>query len=170
MNTKDLQKFARATVYKICQGRPELISIKEDLEQEATLALLEALPRYDSTKGDLELYLDYRVRFAVLDYWKMQKKHYLNPPVDHESPYWDISDPVDVEELPSDDTRSKASRDLMEAIIGVDLTDRQQEFLNHWLDSGQLSIVADRMGIAVPTAHGIYAAIIKKVQDANDVP
>ena len=172
MDTRDLMTFVNFVVDKWLRNKPELHNLRDDLQSEGYLRALEARDAWDPKRTkDLRLHLDYQVRFAIRDYVRDKEvKHFKKKPVDHEDPYWDIGEPVEVEDIRSQDPREDTKRELMEALTGVSLSPREQEFLGHYLSGLTVKGASALMGIGQPRGNQLLQSIVAKAKKCNDVP
>ena len=82
-------------------------------------------------------------------------------------PVWDLEEVPDVDEIPVEEPREMPRLKLMEAMVGVKLTDREQEFLEYFLELNEIVLVAEAMSITKQRGHQYLNAIIQKAKVAN---
>lgn len=162
MNSKEIQ-YVKYIVYRYLKGKPELQDFKEDLEQEGYLELLKAKADYEPAKAtvDINLYVYYRVKQVLQNYIRSEAKHFRKPPADHESPYWDLPDYIDVEELEVYDDPDDL-RDLVSILEQLDLTENQKEVIEAYLMTGSYTGAANRLSISRQRVHRLIQIVIKK--------
>lgn len=160
MTQKDID-YAKYIVSRFLRDKRELEGYREDLEQEACISLLRAQESFDPSKGsELDLHIFMRVTYALRDYVKQQAKHFRKAEVDHESQHWDLSGPLDVDEIADDEVEPHAM-DLRDIVDKLDLTDRQHIVLSTWLETGEITETAKRLGCSQPYVTQVIARIIE---------
>lgn len=162
---KDDVSFAKYVVYRYLRTKPELEEYRDDLEQEALIGLLESHGKYDPRKHkSKDLWRYYQAWHPMARYVARNiQRHYLVPEADHDSPYWGIEQDPHPDELMSPETDEPRIR-LMEVMLGVSLSPKEQEFLELFLYHGDLGLVSEAMGISKQRASRIYNLIISKAK------
>ena len=169
MNSRNLRDWAKALTRRFLKTRPDLEERRDDLEQEAALSILNALALYNPKAGmDKKLFVWFKVRNELKNFSTRQvQKHWTTPDLDPESPYWDLEDIPEVEEIPSQDSSSE--RELWDMTYGVEFTEKQQVVLDSFLETGEHKKSEEILGIPQQRISEIYSAIIKKIKKANDL-
>ena len=168
MNQQELARFCSACVHKFLRGRENLSNLREDLEQEAYVAVLKAKEHYDESKGtDEKLYYDYQVRYALNKYVDRNEKPHWQEPMPPESPYWDLEDVTEVEEIPDEDPNPGHRQLLLETLAGSEYTERQLEFIRTFCELGDMKLTWEAMGITKQRAHILFQQIVKKAKKDN---
>lgn len=163
MDYNNMNALARYVVYKYLKNKPELEHLREDLEQDACLKILEAEPLYDSTKGiDRHLWLFFQAQDYVKNVVNRGERRHFTKPVEVEGPYWDLS-VTPALAVPEVDH----GRELRDALYGIEFTTRQGQVLKRVLKAMTFKAIGEDLGISRSRAQEIYHDIIRKAQKAN---
>lgn len=82
---------------------------------------------------------------------------------------WDLQEVADPMDFPTEDQSYAEKRELYDALFGVPLTPREQEFLSEYCRLGTLDKASEAMGISKQRASQLFAQIVRKAQEANDL-
>ena len=173
LTTKQTQRFVKSVVIKFINGRPHLEPFRQDLEQEGFIRYINRLGSWvPGSKVSEAQWMFYEVWNSLKKYVDRKEKPHFRKPEDPEregSPYWDLEDIPDIEELIDDEPPVLKRIELMEVLSGVELSERQQEFLNVYCELGELNDTADRMGISKQRAQMLFTQIVSNAKKANDL-
>jgi len=114
---------------------------------------------------DFELYVFYRVKQAIQNHMnRNEAKHFRKPPVDHESPYWDINEGTVLEELPDDE--EPTDEEILKAVLDIcELTPKQREAVDTYIYYGTLEEAALMLGVSHQALSQRLSAVISKAKD-----
>lgn len=168
--TKDIDEgYVKYIVNKYLRRRPNLEEYRNDLLQEGLIALLRVDEDFDASYGvDKKLYAYYAIKRAIFVYIRSEARHFKKKDVDYESPYWDLTDYQDVEDLVDLSLRPLDELRLHDITDKLTLTERQREVLNEYLRSGDYTECARSLGISRQRVHEIVSDIIEKAQKYLD--
>lgn len=167
---REQRRMAYAQVDRYLSMRPHLASLKDDLMQEAMLAVLEAEATFDPSKGyPRGLWLAYQANYAIMRYVaQKEQKHFRGTTVDPESQYWDLEEIPNVEEIPAE--VNETQEDLMELLSGIKFTRNQQVVLACYLETGDHKKSREQLGVSKQRVNEIYGDCIRKIRKANELP
>lgn len=126
----------RAVSWMIKQ-QPWMAQYRDDLEQEARVAYLDAIENFDSGRANAgvtaENYAFFKIKHALQNWTRNEVKHWSKPLLE-DSPYWDIDEGVDVERLPAEEKRDFRA-ELQDALQCAKLTHNQRLCLEAYLQT-----------------------------------
>lgn len=170
MNTEDM-RYARYIVDRYLTLHPAFVPLRDDLISIASEAYAIEKYKWDPSKSNtpflvhMRIRVQYRLGSYIRD--KNPMKHFQREATDSESPYWDIEDIPEVESLP--DTKEDNLRKLKEVLLGVPLTDHQEQVLRMFLEGLTFKEIGGNLKLAPQTVYETYQGIIKKVRKANEL-
>ena len=170
MKPKDIQ-YIKYIVNRYIKNKPELWDLREDLEQEGCMAWLKASSSYvEGSPMSRKLYIYYHVKQDIQDYLRDKEiPHFQKPPADINSPYWDLPDMPEVDEILDESEEQDIRYDLAEVMSGVKLTPRQSKVLELFLEGWTFEEIGKTLGIAAATAHEHYKSVIKRAREDNNI-
>ena len=168
MNEKCMS-YCKGLVKDFLINHPYLKTEHEDLLQTAYEGWLIGEQTFDETKGTKGAHCHKNVEYILGKYLRSKIKTFPPKVVEEDSPYWDLGDPYTIDELPDTSQPSiEEQYDLKDILDKVELTNREQEVLDVWLESGDHAVTSRKLGVSEAAVKQRMASVIRKAKELTD--